>query len=176
KPSPVQPRPPFVRYFRSLPFLCLLVALAHTSSAKDAPLSAIVLFRASNGPAYVQVTGATLNGKTELRVCDGVATLDKRSYDVLPRVQIKLASVLERTTDGTLTLRMDGAKPICVLPNGIKFDKTPELTSAQAADQAVIFGIMAQSSLQTADIPALKPGTQIFFVATPDTELAEYLR
>ena len=176
KPSPIQPRPPFSRYFCSLPFVCLLVALAHTSFAKDAPLSAIVLFNAPNGPAYVQVTGATLNGKTELRVCDGLSTLDKRSYDVLPRVQIKLASVLERTADGTLMLRMDGAKSICVLPNGIKFDKTPELTPAQAADQAVIFGVVAQSPEQFAEIPALKVGTQIFFVATPDTELAEYLR
>jgi len=60
--------------------------LLTASYAKDAPLSAIVLFSGSNGPAYTQVTGATLNGKTELRVCDGVATLDKRSYDVLPRV------------------------------------------------------------------------------------------
>jgi len=29
--------------------------------------------------------------------------------------------------------------------------------------------MIAQSSPQAADIPALKPGTQIFFVATPDT-------
>ena len=166
KLSPVQRKPRLSGHFCSLSFVCLLLlALAHTSSAKDAPLSAIVLFNTPNGPAYTQVTGVTLNGKTELRVCDGVATLDKRSYDVLPRVQIKLASVLERTADGALTLRMDGAKPICVLPNGIKFDKTPELTPAQAADQAVIFGMMAQSSPQAADIPALKPGTQIFCTA-----------
>jgi hypothetical protein len=177
KLSPVQRKPRLSGHFCMLSFVCLiLLALAHTSSAKDAPLSAIVLFNAPNGPAYTQVTGVTLNGKTELRVCDGLATLDKRSYDGLPRVQIKLTSVLERIADGTLTLRMDGAKPICVLPNGIKFDKTPELTPAQAADQAVIFGMMAQSSPPAADIPALKPGTHIFFVATPDTELAEYLR
>jgi len=177
KLSPVQLKPRLSGHFCLLSFVCLLLlALAHTSSAKDAPLSAIVLFNTPSGPAYTQVTGVTLNGKTELRVCDGMATLDKRSYDVLPRVQIKLPSVLERTADATLTLRMDGAKPICVLPNGIKFDKTPELTPAQAADQAVIFGMMAQSSPQAADIPALKPGTQIFFVATPDTELSEYLR
>ena len=58
----------------------------------------------------------------------------------MPRVQIKLGSVLERTADGMLMLRMEGTKPFCVLPNGIKFDKTPELTPAQAADQATIFG------------------------------------
>jgi hypothetical protein len=174
--SPAQRRPRFSSHFCLLQSAWLLLALALSSYAKDAPLSAIVLFNAPNGPAYVQVTGVTLNGKTELRVCDGVATLDKHSYDGLPRVPIKLASVLERTTDGTLMLTMDGIKPICVLPNGIKFDKTPELTPAQAAEQTVLFGIVAQSSAQSADIPALKPGIQINFVAAPDTELAEYLR
>lgn len=176
KPSPVQRRPRFSPQFCLLQSVWLFLALALSSYAKDAPLSAIVLFNAPGGPAYVQVTGVTLNGKTELRVCDGVATLDKHSYDGLPRVPVKLASVLERTADGTLMLTMDGIKPICVLPNGIKFDKTPELTPAQAADQTVLFGIIAQSSAQAADIPALKPGIQINFVAAPDTELAEYLR
>jgi hypothetical protein len=176
KPSPVQRQPRFSPHFCLLQSAWLLLALALTGHAKDAPLSAIVLFNAPNGPAYVQVTGVTLNGKTELRVCDGVVTLDKHSYDGLPRVPIKLASVLERTADGTLMLTMDGIKSICVLPNGIKFDKTPELTPAQAADQAVLFGIVAQSSAQSADIPALKSGIQINFVVAPDTELAEYLR
>ncbi|HWS18215.1 MAG TPA: hypothetical protein VN223_09375, partial [Candidatus Elarobacter sp.] len=174
KPSPVQRLPRYLRHFCSLQAVCLLT-LALSGFAKDAPLSAIVLFNAPDGPAYAQVTGVTLNGKTELHVCDGVPTLDKHSYDSLPRVQMKLASVLERTADGTLTLATDGAKPICVLPNGVKFDKTPELAPAQAADQAVIFGLVTQSSTQLADIPALKPGTQMIF-AVPDTELAEYLR
>jgi hypothetical protein len=176
KSSPVQPRPRNLRHFSSLQFACLLLALAVSSFAKDAPLSAIVLFNTPSGPAYAQVTGVTLNGKTELRVCDGLLTIDKHSYDALPRVQIKLAFVLERSSDGILILTTDGAKPICVLPNGIKFDKTPEFTPAQAADQAVIFGMVAQSSAQSADIPALKPGTQMVFVTAPDTELAEYLR
>ncbi|HEV7674512.1 MAG TPA: hypothetical protein VGQ12_08275, partial [Candidatus Angelobacter sp.] len=176
KPSPHQSMPRYSRHFGRLQFVCLLLALTVSSHAKDAPLSAIVLFNAPNGPAYLQVTGVTLNGKTELRVCDGVATFDKRSYDVLPRLQIRLASVLERTADGTLILSLEGAKPFCVLPSGVKFDKTPQVTPAQAADQTVIFGTIAQSSAQPADIPALKIGTQIFFVATPETELAEYLR
>ena len=177
KSSPVQHSPRRSQHFYSLQSVWLLLVFALSGYAKDAPLSAIVLFNAPAGPAYVQVTGVTLNGKTELRVCDGVSTFDKRSYEVLPRVQMKLASVLERTADGTLTLRLDGvAKPICVLPSAVKFDKTPELTPAQAAEQAVISGTMAQSSSPAAEIPALKPGTQIVCVAGPDTELAEYLR
>jgi hypothetical protein len=150
--------------------------VALSSYAKDAPLSAVVLYNAPGGPAYVQVTGVTLNGKTELRVCDGVTTVDKHGYDAMPRVQIKLASVLERTAEGTLLLSLDGGKPVCVLPNGIKFDKATEFTPAQAADQTLILGVAVQSSAQAAEIPALTPGTQINFVAAPDTELAEYLR
>ena len=176
KSSPVQRKPRLLPHFCSMPFVCLLfLALAHNSFAKDAPLSAIVLFDAPNGPAYVQVTGVTLNGKTELRVCDGVPTFDKHGYDLLPRVQIRLASVLERTADGTLMLAQEGAKPICVLPNGIKFDKNPQLTPAQAADQALLI-VASQSSGQLTEIPALKSGTQVFFVASPDVELAEFLR
>src|SRR5690348_17194785 len=130
KPSPSQRLPQSWRHFYSWKFVCLLLAFALNGSAKDAPLSAIVLFDLPSGPAYVQITGATLNGKTELRTCDGVAKFDKRSYDVLPRVQLKAASVLERTADGVLMLRIDGTKPFCVVPNGIKFDKSPELTPA----------------------------------------------
>lgn len=176
KPSPSQRLPQPSRQFYSWKFVCLLLALVLNGSAKDAPLSAIVLFDAASGPAYMQITGATLNGKTELRTCDGVAKFDKRSYDVMPRVQLKVGAVLERTADGLLMLSMDGTKPFCILPNGIKFDKNPELTPAQAIDQATILGLVAQSSAQTADIPALKPGVELFFVAAPDTEFAEFLR
>jgi hypothetical protein len=176
KPSPAQRFPRLSQHFCCLKFICLLLAVSVVAFAKDAPLSAIILFTGPNGPAYVQVTGVTLNGKIELRSCDGVSTFDKHSYDVMPRVQLKVASVLDRRPDGVLTLSMDGAKPFCVLPNGVKFDKSPELTPAQAAEQAVILGLVAQSSPQPADIPALKPGTQLVFVGAPDTELAEYLR
>src|SRR5471032_2965622 len=85
KPSPVQPRPRYSRHFSSLQFACLLMALVVSGFAKDAPLSAIVLFNTPSGPAYAQVTSVTLNGKAELRVCDGVTTLDKHSYDAMPR-------------------------------------------------------------------------------------------
>ena len=176
KPSPSQRLPRFSRPFYSWKFVCLLLAFALNGFAKDAPLSAIVLFDSPSGPAYVQITGATLNGKTELRACDGVPKFDKRSYDVMPRVQLRVGSVLQRTADGVLMLTMDATKPFCVVPNGIKFDKNPELTPAQAIDQAVIVGLVAQSSAQPAELPALKPGVELFFVAAPDTEFAEFLR
>ncbi|MBZ5504464.1 MAG: hypothetical protein LAO78_03155 [Acidobacteriia bacterium] len=176
KPSPVQSLSPISRYFLPLKIACVLLAFALSSFAKDAPLSAIVLFDSRTGPGYVQATGVTLNGKTELRSCDGVPKFDKRSYDVLPRVQLKVSSILERDADGVLMLTMEGAKPFCVLPNGVKFDKIPELTPAQAADQTVFSGLIAQSSMQPAELPPVKPGVQFVFVAAPDTEFAEYLR
>jgi hypothetical protein len=176
KPSPSHRLPQSSRHFSSWKFVCLLLALALQGFAKDAPLSAIVLFDSPSGPAYVQVTGATLNGKTELRTCDGVAKFDKHSYDVMPRVQLKVGSVLQRTADGVLMLSFDATKPFCVVPNGIKFDKNPELTPAQAIDQATILGLVAQSSAQQAEIPALKPGVELIFIAAPDTEFAEFLR
>lgn len=176
KPSPIQSSSPIARHFLPLKIICVLLAFALGSFAKDAPLAAIMLFDSRTGPGYVQATGVTLNGKTELRSCDGVPKFDKRSYDVLPRVQLKVSSILERNDDGVLMLTMEGTKPFCVLPNGVKFDKAPELTPAQAADQAVFSGLVAQSSMQPAELPPVKAGVQFFFVAAPDTEFAEYLR
>lgn len=176
KPSPAQRLPRFSRHFCPLKFVCFVLALGLSGSAKDAPLSAIVLFDSSTGPGYAQLTGVTLNGKTELRTCEGVPRFDKRSYDALPRLQLKATAVLERAADGQLMLSLDGARPICVVTNGVKFDKNPELTPAHAADQTVIFGIVAQSSAPSADIPTLKPGVELVFVLAPDTEFAEYLR
>ncbi|HEX4603737.1 MAG TPA: hypothetical protein VH724_07070 [Candidatus Angelobacter sp.] len=176
KPSPVPSSSPIARHFRPFPIACLLLALALNSSAKDVPLAAIVVFDSRTGPGYVQVTGVTLNGKTELRSCDGVPKFDKHSYDVLPRVQLKVAAILERTTDGVLMLSQDGAKPFCVLPNGVKFDKGPELTPAEAADQAVFSGLVTQASMQPVELPPVKAGVQFVFIAAPDTEFAEYLR
>lgn len=176
KPSPIQRLPRISLHFHSFTFVCLLLISSLTGFAKDAPLAAIVVFNAPGGPAYVQVTGVTLNGKLEVRVCDGISKFDKRSYDVLPRVQLKESSVLDRTADGVLMLTMAGAKPFCVLPNSIKFDRNPELTPAQAADQAVISGLIAQASAQSADVPQLKIGVEVVFVSAPDTEFAEFLR
>jgi hypothetical protein len=178
KPSPTEHSARLSYHFQPLKIACVLLAFALSSFAfvKDTSLSAIVLFSAPNGPGYVQLTGATLNGKTELRVCEGTATIDKRSYDLLPRVQLRADSVLERAADGTLMLSVDGSKAFCVLPNGIKFDKNAELTPAQAADQTMLAGLVAQSSMQPAEVPPVQPGLQMVFVTAPDTEFAEYLR
>lgn len=154
----------------------LLFLLAFSGFAKDAPVTAIVLFDTPNGPGYVQITGATLNAKTELRVCDVTARIDKRSYDLLPRVQLRSGISLERGLDGVLMLTTEGASPACVVPSNLKFDKSAELTPAQAADQVVVQGLVASSSTPGVEIPPIKPGVRLVFVVAPDTEFAEYLR
>jgi hypothetical protein len=59
-----------------------------TAYAKDASLTAVVLFDGPQGAAYVQITDAALNGKIEVRSCDGVSRLDKNTYNGLPRASL----------------------------------------------------------------------------------------
>jgi len=174
KPSPVR-QARRIAPLRWVQHLCMAFFLVASCCAKDSPLTAIILFDAQNGSSYLQVSGLTLNGKTELRTCNGIAGFDKRAYDLMPRVQLKAGSTLERRPDGVLMLSMEGTEPLCVLPNGVKFDKNAELTPAQAADQAQLV-LLVQTSPPTSELPAVKPGVQIVFVAAPDQELAEYLR
>ncbi len=158
---------------------CLLVVgiLAGSvfASAKDAPTAAIVLFDGAQGAAYVQITGVTLNGKTEVRLCDGVSKFDKNAYNALPRAPFAGASSLQLREDGALTLTVN-AQPECVVPSNLKFDRKTELTPADAAEQAVLQGTPVSSSGLDLGIPALKSGVQVVFVPSPDVELADFLR
>lgn len=157
----------------ALPIACLLSILCSLTYAKDTPVSAIVLFDGPNGAAYVQITGLTLNNKTEVRVCDGVPRFNKQGYDALPRMQLAGATSLERTSAGALTLTAD-SKSTCVVPSNLRFDKSAELTPVDAAEQAFFQGTPVGSD-PAAGLPAFKPGVKVVFVAAPDAELAEYL-
>ena len=70
------------RFFR-LSAVTLLCCFAASLQAANTRMTAIALFDGSDGPAYVQISGVTLNGKTELRMCDGVTKIEKRNYDLL---------------------------------------------------------------------------------------------
>lgn len=159
---------------RILAFAALLCGNPVFASAKETPLSAIVLFDSTQGAAYVQIAGMTLNGKTEARVCGGVSQFDKKAYNAFPRASFAGATSLERGADGVLTLTVN-AKPVCVVPDNLKFDKKREYTPAEAADEAVIQGNFLSSSALNSGTPAFKPGVQVVFVAVPDVELAGYL-
>src|SRR5947209_6129900 len=151
--------------------LCLPVA------AKDsAPsVTAIILYDTPSGPASVQVTGLMFNGKTDLRVCDGLTKFDKRTYDGIPHIQPAAGTSLDRDAHGNLTLNVN-SEHVCIVPNGVKFIGVTELTPAEAAGQTALQGTGIFSAAPGIGLPALKPGTQLIFIAAPDTELADYLR
>jgi|HubBroStandDraft_1064217.scaffolds.fasta_scaffold00010_8 predicted Holliday junction resolvase-like endonuclease len=153
----------------------LVLGASITTDAKDASLTAVVLFDGPQGAAYVQITEAALNGKIEVRSCDGVSRLDKNTYNGLPRMSLAGASSLQRGADGVLTLTANG-KSICVVPSNLKFERSVELTPAEGADQAVIRGTPVSSSPRDAVIPEFKPGVKLVFIAAPDAELADFLR
>jgi hypothetical protein len=146
-----------------------------TTYAKDASLTAVVLFDGPQGAAYVQITEAELNGKIEVRSCDGVPRLDKNTYNGLPRASLAGASSLQRRADGVLTLTANG-KSVCVVPSNLKFERSVELTPAAAAEQAMIRGTPVSSSPRDAMIPEFKRGVQLVFIAAPDAEFAAFLR
>jgi len=153
----------------------LLLGASITTYAKDASLTAVVLFDGPQGAAYVQITEAALNGKVEVRGCDGVSRLDKNAYNALPRASLAGANSLQRGADGVLRLTANG-KSVCVVPSNLKFERSVALTPAEAAEQAVIRGTPVSASPRDAVVPAFKPGVQLVFVAAPDVELADFLR
>ena len=156
--------------------LCLLAAflLQGFAGAKENPVTAIALFDSPSGPAYAQITGLLLNGKSELRVCDGVPRINKTAYETMLRVQLAAGTSLQRGADGILTLSMNN-KPVCIVPGNLKFERNAELTAAEAAEQAVLQGAVVSSSIPGNDLPLLKRGVRLIFVPAPDDELAQYL-
>src|SRR5437868_635185 len=172
--------PPYVSNIRRQTSLIRLTAiilclglLPIAAQAKETRTT-IALFDGPGGPAYVQINGLTLNGKTELRSCDGVNKFDKHAYDALFKTPLAAASSLGRDSDGVLRLIVN-SKPVCVVPSNLKFDRNAEFTPAEAADQAMVQGLVVSASAQGIGIPAFKAGVQLVFVTAPDAELAEYL-
>jgi hypothetical protein len=157
-------------------FLATLVATRSISAcAKDVSPAAIVLFDGGRGPAYVQLTGVTLNGKKEVRLCERASKFDKSTYNSLPRASFAGASSLQRGEDGILTLSVNGTT-VCALPSNLKFDKKSEFTPAEAAEQIVLQGTPVPEYALPAGMPPFKPGVQLIFVSAPDFELADFLR
>lgn len=153
----------------------LIVTASICASAKDGPIAAVVLFDAMHGPAYVQLTGVTLNGQTEVRFCDNIVNFDEKTYKALPRTSFAGASSLQRGKDGVLTLTVN-SRSRCVVPSKLKFDRKPKLTPAEAAEGSVLYGTPVGSSERDARIPEVTPGVQLVFVTAPDVEVAEFLR
>lgn len=156
----------------------LLIALTVPAlQSKDVPITAIELYDGPNGAAFVQLTGLLINGKTELRSCNGVTQINKSNYGKLPKVVLSPSMTsLERDAKGTMILNR-GSESECVVPTNLKFEKEESLTPAQVADRAVLQGQVLSSSVQgVTTMPPFKATVKLVFVAAPDTELAEYLR
>lgn len=150
-----------------------MISLLAPAASKNAPAAAIILFDTPQGATYVQLTGITLNGKTDLRVCDGIQKFNKSTYNTLRHVSIKQANSLQRDAGGVLTLTVS-EKPVCVIPANLNFENKAELTPAEAADQATVQGTPVSGS--SPGTLGLKPGVQVIFISAPDDERASFLR
>jgi len=158
-------------------FIVGLAAICFASAcafAANTHAMAVELFDTPNGAAYVQIAGVMINGKTDVRVCDGMPKFDKRAYDLMIKTQLATATALERMADGTLMLSLN-SKPVCVVPNNLKFNGNSEFTPAEAVEQAMLQGTVVTSSVQGIGIAPLRRGVKLVFVAAPDNELAEFL-
>jgi hypothetical protein len=159
-------------------FALLLIALAvPVVHSKDILITGIELYDGPDGAAFVQLTGLLINGKAELRSCNGVTQITKSNYGKLLKIVLTPSiTSLERDARGTMTITR-GTESECVVPSNYKFEKDESFTPAQLADKAIVQGQVLSSSVRgVIAVPAFKPTVKIVFVAAPDTELAEYLR
>lgn len=161
---------------RILVAACCLGLAAMPLAAKDASVTAIVLFDGPSGAAYVQITGVMLNGKAELRNCTGTSKIDRSTYGKLPKMQLKGATALDLDPEGVLILTT-AKGPTCVVPGNFKFETKAGLSPAEIATRTTLQGtVVSASAGQASELPALKPGVRFVFVSAADTELAEFLR
>lgn len=167
-----------LRRSHSGPFLCSLVILALGASlfAKDKALTAIVLYDGPNGPAWVQVSPLTLNGKVEVLLCGSATSFDNNTYKKLVKAPLATAQALDRGADGVLKLETAG-KSECAVPSNLKLEKKQTYSPKELAQLAVIQGrVIAKSNNGGDAAPALMPNTRVQFVDAANNELADYLR
>lgn len=154
----------------------LAIPITLPLQSKEATLTAIELYDGPAGPAYVHITDVLINGKIELRNCAGASRIDKSSYGKLPKILLAPGNSLEFTSEGTLQLLKDGAA-LCVVPSNPKFTKNGPLTPAELAAQAALQGkVLSTGADANQPAPPLKRGVKLVFVASPNVELAEFLR
>ncbi len=161
-------------------FLCvwLVLLLGTAAAAKDKPLVAIVLYHTGSGPAYVQLSDFSINATRGLMVCTG-QPLDNNAYKRLAKTALAAGMVLERNASGALVITSAAsAAATCVVPAGLKLEKSRTYSLKELADLGTIGGApVGTSSNVGAALPTkLQVGMEIRLVEAPDTELAEYLR
>jgi len=147
------------------------------SQAKTAGLNAIAVYPGSNGQNQAQIANFILDQKNELYLCAGAGNIDKSGYRKLNKVTLAVGMTLERNAHGVLMLSGPSQPAACVVPGNLKLEKDQALSPSQLADQATIEGtVLPGSDPPIAQMPPLKAGIMIVFVASPDVELANFLR
>jgi archaellum component FlaC len=135
-----------------------------------------VLYDSANGPAWVQVSPLTLNGKTEVLLCGG-DSFDSNSYKKLAKASLLTAASLKRGADGILRYEAPGAPPVCAVPANLKIEKKQTYSAKELAQMAAIQGkVISKSNNGTDAVPPMMANTDVIFVAAADNELADYLR
>jgi azurin len=158
-----------------VPWVCFLLFAGSSASAKDIPVTGILVYGTSGNLAYVQVTGFLINGKTELRACGGTGGIDKSAYKNLTKINLDGVTTLERLPNGSLVAEMNGAPPACVVPGNFKYDKDVALTASDLAEKSTYTGqVTGSSSPSQTAFPAFAPGVKFVFGSPTDKELAEY--
>ena len=153
-----------------------LVWLAPAAMAKEPSLTAIEVYDGPSGAAYVQITDMLISAKAEMRDCTPYqqAAVDSSTYKKMELVHLVSGSELKRGTDGVLKYTVVGASTLCVVPLNAKFEHGASLSLSDLADQAVLTGTALGSSGSVN--PRINKGVQLVLVATPNVELAEFLR
>jgi hypothetical protein len=155
--------------------LALCASIAH---AKQPTLTAIELYDASSGAAYLQIGDVLINAKAEMRDCTPFqsAPIDKSIYGKMGKVPLTTGGVLDRDKNGVLHYTT-GSRSICVVPDNVKFDHGGAYSLSELADHGPLTGspIAPPPDAPTA-VPPLAKGVKLVFVAAPDQEFAEYLR
>ena len=145
--------------------------------AKDAPVSAVLLFGGPAEPAYIQITGLLINGKTELRVCNGPGSIEKSAYKNLPKVNLSSVHSLKRLSDGSMSAVTDEAALACVVPGNYKFDKVSSMSASELAGKSSITGqVLGSSAAGITSLPPFAPGSELVIGGPTDNNTAEYLR
>lgn len=152
---------------------------APAASAKDVPLMAIELYDGPSGASYVQLSDVLINGKAEMRDCSPYqsAAVDKSTYGKMGKVVLGTGGVLERNAEGVMHYSTGSGQTICVVPSNAKFEHGGAFSLSGLADQALLHGNPIGSGNGNPILaPPIRKGVKLFFVAAPNTELAEFLR
>ncbi len=160
-----------------VPAILLLGTFPERAAAKEPTLFAIELFDGPNGPAFVQLSDVSIDGKIEMRQCLSTDPLDHSAYSHLLKVTLVPGGILERGEDGVVRYTSaPQASAICVVPTNVKFERKGPYTISELEDLADLRGLPI---IAPGEPPGTKQpfnrGTTLVLLAAPDLELAEFL-